>query len=149
MAAFTVQELTGFITQIPGAEKLDIQKLVSNIQNEWDDFELQRDNNEAFSKVLIPEGYIGLELEYIFLHQLYQAYVRGIEWERQITKSFLKIPDVESIDFLDDKENVFLELKISRSEEERLETDFQQTKEKFTQLGREMLPNKFTIEDFI
>ena len=145
MADFTLQEVRQFLNEI--SNEYGITKVYSYM-NAVETSLTEYNSIEQKQTIVIPEKYRSNVMEYYILLHFMHFYLEGLMHSKSIVKSFSKIEGVKHVSIVKGTKEVLKE-EVSFDRSKKLESDFETLKILFVEIGRALIGERFSFDDFI
>lgn len=145
MADFTLQEVRQFLNEISNEYGFTkVYSYMNAVENSLTEY----NSREQTQTTLIPEKYRSNVMEYYILLHFMHFYLEGLMHSKSIVNAFSKIEGVNHVSIVKGTKEVLRE-EVSFDRSKKLASDFETLKILFVEIGRALLGEKFSFDDFI
>lgn len=146
MSDYSLQEFRDFFNQLSyeyGIPRVyTYMKAVETSINEY------LYSGEKKQNIVIPEKYLSNVMEYFILLHFIHFYLEGLMHSRSIENTLSKVDGVENVSIFKDNREVYKQ-QISFGSSKNLNEEFMTLRSLFIEIGRSLLGDRFSIDDFI
>lgn len=146
MADFNIEELNIFLNDLKPNNRVNVEAFVDLFQQNYIEYNSETDLNNRFA--LVPEIYANQALEFLFLKQLKDSYISGIQQTKFISDELGRGNSINEVLIEDNLGNEVGKLEINSKTSSILNRDLEEMKVQFSKLGEALLGESFNYNIF-